>query len=74
MRAPELWGAHACSVLVAAFCGDELFFNHNITCCRRLAADEVRDREDALANTRDACAPQTGLSAEWNQLDKRRRS
>ena len=21
----EFWGAHACSVLVAAFCGDELF-------------------------------------------------
>jgi hypothetical protein len=22
---PAFWGAHACSVLVAAFCGDELF-------------------------------------------------
>ena len=22
----EFWGAHACSVLVAAFCGDELLF------------------------------------------------
>lgn len=24
------WGAHACSVLVAAFCGDELFLNSKL--------------------------------------------
>ncbi len=74
MRAPELLGAHACSVLVAAFCSDELFFNHNITCCRRLAADEVRDRKMRSPARYKRALPGRRLTAEWNQLDKRRRS
>src|SRR6478736_7472637 len=36
-----VWGAHACSVLVAAFCGNELFFFPNLSSHRRNG--EVRE-------------------------------
>ncbi len=53
------WGAHACSVLVSAFCGDEL---------RRTVGDYMRvrgiarsaqkfARQNAFASTLQACAP-----------------
>jgi hypothetical protein len=43
VRSQYFWGAHACSVLVAAFCGDELsvWRRHEIDCQR---LERVRDR------------------------------
>jgi hypothetical protein len=52
----EFWGAHACSVLVAAFCGDELLLN---TVARAVVSfAQSSRRQDAFAGTLQACAPQ----------------
>jgi hypothetical protein len=40
-RDTAVWGAHACSVLVAAFCGNELFFFHSSSAHR--SNSEVRE-------------------------------
>ena len=53
----EFWGAHACSVLVAAFCGDELLLN---AVARAVVSFEQSSRrQNAFASTLQACAPQT---------------
>jgi hypothetical protein len=49
-------GAHACSVLVSAFCGDELLL-HAVG--RAIASFEQSSRrQNAFASTLQACAPQ----------------
>ena len=49
------WGAHASRVLVSASRLDSL--SSCSACHRAKSQRKVRDREDAFANTRDACAP-----------------
>ena len=51
-----LWVAHACRVLVAVSRHNSLFLNCGSGSVR--GHRKVRDPEDALASTRDACAPQ----------------
>ena len=53
----RFWGAHASRVLVSASTPKQTFqkFKHLI-CSERTR--KVRDGEDAIASTRDACAPQ----------------
>jgi hypothetical protein len=51
------WVAHASGVLVSASRRNKLHFK--ISCFRAASGrQKVRDREDALASTRDACATQ----------------
>ena len=50
------WGAHASGVLVSASRRNELSFL--LAAENERVSTEVRDREDAIASTRDACAPQ----------------
>jgi hypothetical protein len=53
----QVWGAHASSVPVSAFCGDELQLN---VAARAKVSFEKRSRkQDAFASTLQACAPQT---------------
>ena len=49
------WGAHASRVLVSASRRNSL--SSCSACHRAKSQRKVRDREDAFANTRDACAP-----------------
>jgi len=53
-------GAHASRVLVSASRRNSLFSSPRVN-GRVADGRKVRDREDAIANTRDACAPQTML-------------
>ncbi len=54
-------GAHASRVLVSASRRNGLCLS--LTRSAGEALKEVRDREDGLANTRDACAPQNSAVA-----------
>jgi hypothetical protein len=58
----EFWGAHAYSVLVSAFCGDELRLN--VAACRVVNFEKSSRRQNASASTLQACAPQkTGAAS-----------
>ena len=57
-------GTHACSVLVSAFCGDELQVNVAV---RRVVSFEKSLRtQNAFASTLQACAPQITAAAQAN--------
>jgi len=47
-------GAHACSVLVSAFCGDEL--RVNVAARRVVSFEKSSRRQNAFASTLRACA------------------
>jgi hypothetical protein len=50
------WGAHVSGVLVAAFCGDELFSLLSLNPSRKQS--QSSRSQDAIASTLQACAPQ----------------
>ena len=52
----EFWGAHAYSVLVSAFCGDEL--RVRVATRRVVSFEQSSRRQNAFASTLQACAPQ----------------
>jgi hypothetical protein len=64
----DLWGAHPARVLVKPALSEvegtsrrnKLFFKTRVSGFGYVALTKVRDREDALASTRHACAPQNG--------------
>jgi hypothetical protein len=51
----NVWGAHACSVLVSAFCGDEL--QVNVVARGIMTFEKSSRRQNAFASTLQACAP-----------------
>jgi TctA family transporter len=55
-------GAHACSVLVSAFCGDELQIN--VAVQRVLSFEKSSRRQNAFASTLQACVPQITAAAQ----------
>jgi hypothetical protein len=57
----DVWGAHACSVLVSAFCGDELLVN--VGARRVVNFEKSLRRQNAGASTLQACAPQKPRAA-----------
>ncbi len=66
-RKSSAWGAHACSVLVAAFCGDEL--PSKTAAALIITAGKVRECVDALTNTQNACAPRRNWSKQRIRID-----
>jgi hypothetical protein len=58
VRARKIWGAHAFRVLVSASRRNNLSIGRGGSWAKG-ALSKVRDRGDAFASTRDACAPQT---------------
>ena len=60
----HVWGAHAYSVLVSAFCGDELQVN---VAARRVVSFEKSLRtQNAFASTLQACAPRNAITASYH--------
>jgi hypothetical protein len=57
----HVWGAHAYSVLVSAFCGDEL--QVNVAARRVVSFEKSLRRQNALASTLQACAPRNAIAA-----------
>jgi hypothetical protein len=57
----HLWGAHAYSVLVSAFCRDELLAN--VAARRVVSFEKSSRRQNAFASTLQACAPRKPISA-----------
>jgi len=57
----HIWGAHAYSVLVAAFCGDELQIN--VAMCRAVNFEKSSRRQAAFDSTLQPCAPQKNVAA-----------
>ena len=57
-RGRQIWGARASRVLVSALCRNSLFVSRGVWSVKN-ALRKVRDRGDAFASMRDACAPQT---------------
>jgi hypothetical protein len=60
----HLWGAHAYSVLVSAFCGDEL--RVNVAARRVVSFEKSSRRQNAFASTLQACAPQKTGAAQMS--------
>ena len=54
----QIRGARASRVLVSVSRRNNLFVGRGVSSVEN-ALSKVRDREDAFASTRDACAPQT---------------
>jgi hypothetical protein len=57
----RIWGAHAYSVLVSAFCGDEL--RVNVVARRIVSFEKSSRRQNAFASTLQVCAPRKAVSA-----------
>ena len=57
-RGRQIWGAHASHVLVSALLRNNLFVSRGDWSVKN-GLRKVRDREDAFASMRDACASQT---------------
>ena len=57
----HIWGAHAYSVLVSAFCGDEL--RVNVVAHGELSFEKSSRRQHAFASTLQACAPRKAIAA-----------
>jgi hypothetical protein len=57
----HVWGAHAFSVLVSAFCGDEL--QVNVAARRIVSFEKSSRRQNAFASTLQACAPRKAIAA-----------
>ena len=57
----EFWGTHACSVSVAAFCGDELLFDSKLLGNERRPA-KVRDRRMRSPTRQRRVLPRTLLA------------
>ena len=51
----RVWGAHAYSVPVSAFCGDEL--QANVAARRVVTFEKSLRRQNAFASTLQVCAP-----------------
>jgi len=71
------WGAHASRVLVAVSHRNELYLNGSTSDERpafqiTMLSQKVRDGVDAIANTRDACAPQNSQSRSESAIHLRR--
>ena len=60
----HVWGAHAYSVLVSAFCGDER--QVNVAARRVVSFEKSLRRQNAFASTLQACAPQITAAAQMN--------
>jgi hypothetical protein len=58
---PNVWGAHAYSVPVYAFCGDEL--QANVAAPRVVSFEKSLRRQNAFASTLQACASQKTIAA-----------
>jgi len=58
--ASDFWGAHACGVLVAAFCRNEL----SLLLAEFALGQQYKSsrRQNAIASTPQACAPQKALA------------
>jgi len=57
----HVWGAHAYSVPVYAFCGDEL--QANVAARRVVSFEKSLRRQNAFASTLQACAPRKTIAA-----------
>ena len=57
----HVWGAHAYSVPVYAFCGDEL--QANVAARRVVSFEKSLRRQNAFASTLQACAPRETIAA-----------
>jgi len=60
----HVWGAHAYSVLVSAFCGDEL--RVNVVALGELSFENSSRRQNAFASTLQACAPRKTIAASYH--------
>jgi len=57
----HIWGAHAYSVLVSAFCGDEL--QVTVAARRVVSFEKGLRRQHAFASTLQATAPRNAIAA-----------
>jgi hypothetical protein len=57
----HVWGAHAYSVLVSAFCGDQL--QVNVASRRLVISEKSLRRQNAFAITLQACALRKTITA-----------
>jgi hypothetical protein len=58
----HVWGAHACSMPVSAFCGDELRLT--VSTRGKLSFVKSSRRQNAFASTLQACAPRNSVAAQ----------
>jgi len=57
------WGAHACSMLVSTFCGNELFHKGVPAAVARWGSGESSLSQNATNSALEACAPQNTCAA-----------
>jgi hypothetical protein len=60
----HVWGAQAYSVLVSAFCGDEL--RVNVVARGELSFEKSSRRQHAFASTLQACAPRNAIAVSYH--------